>query len=813
VRAKRARLVTPVAVPTSFPALRRDLAVSRQETPDGTVLVIKDPDSRRFFRLGPAECFIAGQFDGKRSLDDIRHAVEQHFGAPLDEAMLRAFVAKLDAGGLLESRKPRAPRMPDRRRLRGNLLYLRLPLFDPDKLFTWLEGEMRFLFSAPALKVGAVLIALALMVTATNGPEIARDLLNLYTLAVLPFVLLLALLVVSAHELAHGVTCKHFGGEVHEVGFMLVYFQPFFYCNVSDAWLFPEKSKRLWVGFAGLYLEFVVWALATLLWSATEPGTWVSYTALTVMAISGLKSVFDLNPFIKLDGYYILSDWLDIPNLRRRAFRYVGEGIRRVLGVGHAAAASVTPRERNVLLVYGLVATVSSFILLGVGLEKAGSVLLDNHQAAALIVLVAYAGLRLAKRLKRLFTRPHAAAPVHFSASAASAAAAAPAAAAKTGDASSNAPPSAPPPPRKKRWRKAWTRRLVWLAAAAGAAAYAFTGHTELRVSGPFTVLPEHNADVRSEVEGIIQSVAVDENSRVHAGDLIARLSDKDLRADLAKTEASIRETTAALHKQEAGPTDEEINLAKADVAKTEDAAKYTAGKVTRLKSIHDLHMMSDQEYDDAQSQALAAAHDHAAAVDKLAVLVHGTRPEDIDATRAQIDGLETQARLTEMQLHMLDVRSPATGVVATPSRELHALRGQHVNKGDLLAKVYEVKTVTAQISVAEKELADVQPGEAVLLRSRAYPDRVFTGRISAIATAAEGMSSNTSEVSGSKSPTATPVTGNTFSVTTEIENDSGLLRPGMTGMAKITVGERRIRDVIARRLARTFKVEVWSWW
>jgi multidrug resistance efflux pump len=161
----------------------------------------------------------------------------------------------------------------------------------------------------------------------------------------------------------------------------------------------------------------------------------------------------------------------------------------------------------------------------------------------------------------------------------------------------------------------------------------------------------------------------------------------------------------------------------------------------------------------------------------------------------------------------MLDVRAPATGVVATPSRELHALRGQHINKGDLIAKVYEVHTVTAQISVPEKELADVQAGEAVLIRSRAYPNEVFHGSIAAIATAAEGMSSNTSEISGSKSPAVAPVAGNTFSVTTEIENASGLLKPGMTGMAKITVGDRRIRDVIARRLARTFKVEVWSWW
>jgi len=192
--------------------------------------------------------------------------------------------------------------------------------------------------------------------------------------------------------------------------------------------------------------------------------------------------------------------------------------------------------------------------------------------------------------------------------------------------------------------------------------------------------------------------------------------------------------------------------------------------------------------------------------------LLHGIRIEDIDATKAQIDGLETQRKLIEEQLRMLVVRSPTSGVVATPSRELHALRGQHVNKGDLIAKVYEVRTVTAQIAIPEKELAEVQPGQPVEVRARAYPDVVFRGTITAIATAAEGMSSNTSEVSGSKSAAAVPVIGNTFSVTTEVDNASGLLKPGMTGLAKISAGDRRVVDVIARRLARTFKVELWSW-
>lgn len=796
-------------MPSAHPAFRSDLPVSEQHTADGAVTIVKEPVSRRFFRFGSVERFIIRQLDGHTPLAEVRERTQREFDAELDEAKLRAFVKMLDKSGLLEGSKVRAPDFA-RGRIRGNLLYLRWALLDPDRIFSKIEPHVRFCFTRQFLMGGAALIALALAITASNGAEIASGLAGLYALAAVPLVVTLALIVVSAHEFAHGITCKHFGGEVHEMGFMLVYFQPFFYCNVSDAWLFPEKAKRLWVGFAGLYFEFVVWAAATLVWYVTQAGTPVNYLAITVMAISGLKSLFDLNPFIKLDGYYILSDSLGIPNLRRRAFKYVGDAIRRTFGAETEVPGGLSPRERRVLLVYGLIATGSSFTLLAIGLSKAGSLLIENHQPAALLLLATYAAMRVGRRLKRLFMQKptQVVADEHGDAVGASPPPSVP-------SAPSLPPVSAPPDPPKprRRWRSAWTRRLAWGAALAAAIAYVATGHTELRITGPFTVLPEQNADVRASVEGIIESIRVDENTPVKAGQVIARLSDKDLRAELLKTEAAIREAHALLRKQLAGPTPEEIELAKADVAKTDDAAKFADARVERLKPVHDKGMMSDQEFDDALSVSRAATHDHASAVDRLSVLTQGTRAEDIDATKAQIDGLETQQALLTEQLHSLNVLSPATGIVATPSRELHAMRGQHVAKGDLIAKVYEMLTVTGQIAVPEKELADVSAGQQVVLRSRAYPDVSFQGTITAIAAAAEGMSGNTSEVSGSKSAASTPPAGNNYSVTTRIDNSSGLLKPGMTGLAKITVGKRRVSDVIRRRLARTFKVEFWSWW
>ncbi len=100
-----------------------------------------------------------------------------------------------------------------------------------------------------------------------------------------------------------------------------MFFMPCFYCNVSDAWLFREKSKRLWVTFAGGYFELFVWALAVFVWRLTVPESMVNYLAFVVLASCGIQSFFNFNPLIKLDGYYLLSDGMELPNLHQRLLR------------------------------------------------------------------------------------------------------------------------------------------------------------------------------------------------------------------------------------------------------------------------------------------------------------------------------------------------------------------------------------------------------------------------------------------------------------------------------------------------------------
>src|SRR5438128_12003473 len=174
-----------------------------------------------------------------------------------------------------------------------------------------------------------------------------------------------AMVVIVVHELGHAFTCKYFGGQVHEMGAMLSYFQPAFYCNVNDAWTFRDRAARLWVTAAGSWIQLVVAGLAAIVWWAAVPDTLISQIALAAMVIGGVTTVLaNANPLIPLDGYYALSDYLEIPNLRARAFGYLGWLVKRHVLRLEVPAPQADERERRVFLIYGALAFVYSVNIL-----------------------------------------------------------------------------------------------------------------------------------------------------------------------------------------------------------------------------------------------------------------------------------------------------------------------------------------------------------------------------------------------------------------------------------------------------------------
>ena len=216
--------------------LRSDLIFSRQGEGEKSGFVIKDPVARRFYRFGEIEHFIAQQLDGATSPETVQQRVAERFGATPSLKTLEEFEARLRTLQLVESDP--SERKAERKtsgRVGGSLLYMRLKAVDPDHFFSRLVTKVQFLFTPFFIVLSAACILLALRLTVHNWGEISRQLAVMLRFQSLLLAWVVVLLVVTLHEFAHGLTCKHFGGHVNEIGFLLIYFQPAFYCNVSDA--------------------------------------------------------------------------------------------------------------------------------------------------------------------------------------------------------------------------------------------------------------------------------------------------------------------------------------------------------------------------------------------------------------------------------------------------------------------------------------------------------------------------------------------------------------------------------------------------
>ena len=337
--------------------------------------IVKDPESRKYFRFRPAEIMVMQTFDGEHTAAESCAALATD-GLRVSLAGVEAFAAKLGNMGLcertlversvLQMERLRAQR---RRRLRGmgpfkgELLRLRWSVGDPDKLLDWLLPRLRFFFTKTFLRISVALFAVYFLILALKWQDFVRTISDFYhlnvSLTAFAVFWLSGTAIIVIHEMGHGLTCKYFGGRVHEIGAMLIYFQLAFYCNVNDAWTFADRRARIWVTAAGSWIQLVIASLAAMVWWAAAPGTVLEYVAFAGVFTGGIATVFmNANPLIPLDGYYALSDYLEVPNLRQRAFAYLAWLAKTRLFRLELPAPPADERERRVFLIYGGIAAV-----------------------------------------------------------------------------------------------------------------------------------------------------------------------------------------------------------------------------------------------------------------------------------------------------------------------------------------------------------------------------------------------------------------------------------------------------------------------
>jgi putative peptide zinc metalloprotease protein len=193
---------------TATMKLRNDLVISRQDGAEGTAFVIKDPITERYFRFKETEHFIAQQFDGETLPDTVRQRVEERLGITLSPENLEQFVNRLQRIGLLTNAEPGASATPSRRkRIGGDVFYLRFRLFDPDRLFDWLVTRVRFLFTPYFLTLSAALVVCALGITTIHWGGMMQQFWGMFRFESLLLAWFVMLGVVTLHEFAHGLTC------------------------------------------------------------------------------------------------------------------------------------------------------------------------------------------------------------------------------------------------------------------------------------------------------------------------------------------------------------------------------------------------------------------------------------------------------------------------------------------------------------------------------------------------------------------------------------------------------------------------------
>ncbi|MFO0905399.1 MAG: hypothetical protein U0939_20490 [Pirellulales bacterium] len=334
--------------------------------------IVRDPLTRRHFQFQEEEFSIAMLLDGRRSLREIEQAFATQwpllrFSAP----QFQHFLSRLHRDGLLIDDAGGQGRLIRQRRQQrarwswvawpAQLLALRLPGFNPAPLLDRLYPRVRWWFSPWFVAANLLLMAFAAAWAATHPFELQARMPDLEAwlqprqLWLVAFVLGITK---ALHELGHALACRHFGGECREMGVMLLAFTPCLYCDVGDAWLIPDRWRRAAVAAAGMYVEATIASVALVLWWNTAPG-WLHHLSLAVVGVCGVSTfVFNANPLLRYDGYFILSDLLDAPNLWQRSRDALRETAGKwFLGLATPAAARQDRRSTNALLIYALGST------------------------------------------------------------------------------------------------------------------------------------------------------------------------------------------------------------------------------------------------------------------------------------------------------------------------------------------------------------------------------------------------------------------------------------------------------------------------
>jgi putative peptide zinc metalloprotease protein len=493
---------------TLRPRLRADLVVRKMTSGAEPYVIVKDPETQEYYKYENWACDLFELLDGSRDLDDLCvdfDAIRPELN--VGPQWMVDHVDGLHATGLLErtEREKHLVMMDKLETLRRRRLYhvqsvfeINFPLFDPNDLLDRFMPWIRWIWSPWHVALWAAAFSVVFGFLVYHWDLYWAGLWALYNPVentIWDWLGLIALMCGIAvwHEFGHGFTCKRFGGEVHDIGFMIFYFEPAFYCNIDDSYLFPKLSHRIYCAMGGPYFELMLCSAAVAVWLSTPAEWWIHGLAMATVLISGISVLFNFNPLLKLDGYYALMDWLDIPELREESFRYVRSSVRKHLFRLPVTERPISRRRRKIYRNYGIVAFVYTALVLWLAYMFVHGWLVGWLGPVGYLILFG---------LIFLLTRRKLVAGARF-------------------------------------LRHLWLDKREWLLSMRGRAAIGavfvilalllFVPRSATRIEAAFTVEPGSRAVVRAPADAVVRLVNVSEGEQVARGEVLAVLESPDL--------------------------------------------------------------------------------------------------------------------------------------------------------------------------------------------------------------------------------------------------------------------------------------------
>jgi putative peptide zinc metalloprotease protein len=493
------------------PKLREDLRISEQTVAGETSYVVKNFETNSYNRYGSTEYELLQLCDGERTYTEIAEEMtRRHPESSLGETDTQEFIESIEPAmwerSIGEKNLAVLERIRDERKSRvdqSSVLYISFKAWDPNKTLEKIDPYLSWMFSLGFVYFSLLIFVVAGYLLAGDWTRVQQDTSELYNFANKSaydiWVFWILLLVLGAiHEFGHGLTCKHFGGDVHQMGFLLIYFTPAFYTDTTDILLFTKGSRRQWVLFAGIWIEMVLCGLAALVWHFTPAGSVTNDIAYKMMLLSGIQgAVLNLNPLIKADGYYALSQFLDIDNLREDSFEFLRAWTRKYLLFQDVDLPPTTLRQRRIFFIFGVCAVIYSTSLLILVLLFVKNVLVsklgDWGYLATLGVVYFFArkGIRQAIPAVRGWVR------------------------------------------QKKEDYMAWKVTRLQQVGAAGLAVLLLIPPMATRVSTGLILEPGKSASIRAQIAGQVQDIFVRNGEAVKAGQVLATLRNPEMETEL----------------------------------------------------------------------------------------------------------------------------------------------------------------------------------------------------------------------------------------------------------------------------------------